>query len=315
MAHEESPFFEDCGIRIRSDNHEDLLKLKRNEIIKVFNQSGLVFLSGFASSMEKFKRFSDRFGSDFSNYAGGSHGRAKVKGYEDIAEASNFAINRPAVGGSSIPAHSEMTYLDNFPKIVWFTCSRPAVAGGQTTIYDGIRVWEMLSPSTQSLFRKKRIKYTACYLESMWPEIFQDSTLEGVKAVCEKNGVGWKVGDFVSGGKVLYTNYSCWATKTHRFGDKPAFVNHILTSIWVEALGANFVRVRFEDSTRIPHDVAVELFETTESIAQEVSWQVGDILMIDNTRFLHGRRGYFGRRHVHVRQCHRPIPEFHFAAR
>src|SRR5271170_5954887 len=100
MAHKASPLFEDCGTKVKSTNNEDLLKLDKKEIIKHFNRSGLVFLTGFSSNTEKFQQFSDLFGSDFSNYAGGSHGRVKVKGYEDIAEASNFAMGRPTVGGS-----------------------------------------------------------------------------------------------------------------------------------------------------------------------------------------------------------------------
>ena len=314
MAHKVSPFFEGCGTEVRGNGNADLLKLDKKEVIGHFNRSGLVFFTGFASNTEKFKRFSDLFGSDFGNYAGGSHGRAKVKGYQDIAETHSYAFGGPPVGGDCIPAHAEMTYLENYPKIVWFACARPPIAAGETTIYDGIEFWDMLSSSTRKLFSKKRIKYTAFYPQPKWPEIFQASTIEGVKAVCQKNGVGFKVGDFVSGGKVLYTSYSCWAARKHRFG-KTAFLNHILTSLWVESLGASFVRVRFEDSTRIPHEVAIELFETSESIAHEIAWQAGDIAMIDNTRFLHGRRGFFGRRNVHIRQCHEPIAEFQFPAR
>jgi len=45
--------------------------------------------------------------------------------------------------------------------LLWFWCERPAAEGGATTICDGVRLWEALSPQTQRLFQRERVAYGA----------------------------------------------------------------------------------------------------------------------------------------------------------
>ena len=52
-----------------------------------------------------------------------------------------------------------------------------------------------------------------------------------------------------------------------------------------------------------------ELNEIAERITIEISWQKGDILMIDNTRIMHGRRAFYDdQRDIYTRLCFPAFP-------
>jgi alpha-ketoglutarate-dependent taurine dioxygenase len=49
-------------------------------------------------------------------------------------------------------------------------------------------------------------------------------------------------------------------------------------------------RLTFADGSILPEAVWDELAWLTERLTVEVAWRAGDVLMLDNTRILHGRR-------------------------
>jgi alpha-ketoglutarate-dependent taurine dioxygenase len=62
--------------------------------------------------------------------------------------------------------------------------------------------------------------------------------------------------------------------------------------------------VFFDDDSEITDDIVAELNEVAERITTEISWQTGDILMVDNTRIRHGRRAFSDtQRDIYVRLC------------
>lgn len=68
--------------------------------------------------------------------------------------------------------------------------------------------------------------------------------------------------------------------------------------------------IKFEDDSEISDEVMSELNEIAEKITTEISWRKGDILMIDNTRVLHGRRAFADdQRDIYIRLC---SPAFSF---
>ncbi len=68
--------------------------------------------------------------------------------------------------------------------------------------------------------------------------------------------------------------------------------------------------IKFEDDADIPEEVMSEINEIAQKITTEIAWQQGDILMIDNTRVLHGRRAFSDeKREIYIRLC---APAFSF---
>ncbi|MDJ0688013.1 MAG: TauD/TfdA family dioxygenase [Xenococcaceae cyanobacterium MO_188.B32] len=62
--------------------------------------------------------------------------------------------------------------------------------------------------------------------------------------------------------------------------------------------------VSFEDGSEIDDEIMSELNEIAEKITAEISWKKGDILMVDNTRIMHGRRAFLDeKRDIYIRLC------------
>ena len=66
------------------------------------------------------------------------------------------------------------------------------------------------------------------------------------------------------------------------FGDLPKFL--------VAYLRAKPQRVIFKDGSLIPGPVVDEINTVMDRLTETILWQSGDMMMIDNLRFLHGRR-------------------------
>ncbi len=48
--------------------------------------------------------------------------------------------------------------------------------------------------------------------------------------------------------------------------------------------------IEFDDGAQLPQWLIDECAEVTERVTEEVRWQDGDVVLIDNTRVMHGRR-------------------------
>jgi alpha-ketoglutarate-dependent taurine dioxygenase len=67
---------------------------------------------------------------------------------------------------------------------------------------------------------------------------------------------------------------------------------------------------KFDDNSKIPDELIKELNRIAERITTNIDWQKGDILMIDNTRIMHGRRAFTDEtREIYIRLC---SPNFQF---
>lgn len=48
--------------------------------------------------------------------------------------------------------------------------------------------------------------------------------------------------------------------------------------------------VRFSNGEKIPDDIILTIEQIANTLSVPITWQKGDIAIIDNTRILHGRR-------------------------
>jgi len=71
------------------------------------------------------------------------------------------------------------------------------------------------------------------------------------------------------------------------FGKQLAFGNFLLFSRYGLK---NRYQPCFVDGTIVPDKVVAEVKRVSDALTVPVRWQPGDLLMLDNTRFLHGRK-------------------------
>jgi alpha-ketoglutarate-dependent taurine dioxygenase len=277
-----------------------IFDLDRDEVILLFKSSSLLLFRNFDVDTDKFKAFTELFSTSFMTYVGGAYNRDMIKGDKTLLSVTGHKLT------FAVPPHGEMYYKKNKPQLLWFYCAAPALKDGETTVGDGIQIYEELSPSTKDLFRTKRLKYIRNYPKEVWQEIYQTDDLTLVEKVCKEEDISLKIDQATH---TITTKYICSALIQSRRENHPVFINNILPVVEQELQGKEASLVRFEDNSKIPDAVINELKEVTNRLMKPIQWQAGDILMIDNTRLLHGRRSFSdNQRDIYVRLCNAAFP-------
>ncbi len=206
-----------------------------------------------------------------------------------------FAKNVQLVdsGTDKIGLHCENGNTPVLPHLVWFYCAKAALSGSQTTICDGQRVWERLSEPTKSIFLQKRIMYKRSISEDLWTKYIRHhfSNFHSDQVITETilknlfanmNGVDMAL----DGDRNLLFSYKVPAVNPTRFSPVLSFANSLLGPSYNYEKPA----ISFEDGTMISSHLLEEFQEVSENLTVNVDWQDGDVIIIDNTRMMHGRR-------------------------
>lgn len=276
-------FANGLGVTFQAGGISDLGQLPRQDVIDAFLRTGLVFFEGFEVDQERFRAFTRRFAETFvteynpleRHYLG--DGTLSVQYYEE-----------------GIPLHGEMAYLPRIsaelgpPDILWFFCEKPARTDGETLVCDGARVAEALSPATRALLDRKRLKYRLVTSPAVW-QAAAGTTDPAVVRMKLQHVPGVVHIEFDPDGTMRW-DYATPAIKPARFTRTPSFVNSIVC-----------IRPPLEDDSAIPDEVVHDIEDVTNRLTVPVAWKGGELLMIDNTRFLHGRRSNDDQRRVYVR--------------
>jgi hypothetical protein len=85
----------------------------------------------------------------------------------------------------------------------------------------------------------------------------------------------------------LSIEYVCSAVVKSKYGHQDAFANSLINLY--ASTGEN---VKFADGSLIPEPVISEIKEVTARLTEAVQWQSGDLVMVDNSRFMHGCRAF-----------------------
>ena len=105
--------------------------------------------------------------------------------------------------------------------------------------------------------------------------------------------------------KSILIAYICPLVIPSRCGKYQVFINSLLPTMQL-----NPDILKFNDDSEIPAELMEELNEIAERITTNINWKKGDILMIDNTRIMHGRRAFTDKkREIYIRLC---FPNFQF---
>ncbi|MEH1846043.1 MAG: TauD/TfdA family dioxygenase [Nostoc sp.] len=287
------PISDGIGQEIINLDNVSILELDKEKIISLFKHYGILLFRGFDVETDIFKEFTNLLSTDFINYAGGAFSRRVINGDETLLSVNDFK--------SEIKLHGEMYYQQNIPLMLWFFCANPPLEDGETTVCDGRQFFNEISSSTKELFSKKKLKFAVQISKEDWQKKYQTNNLNTLEEMCQKNNTHLTVNDDQS----IMLKYISSAIIPSRCGKYQVFINSLLPT---KQLSSKILK--FEDDSEIPEEVVSELNEIAEKITTEISWQKGDILMIDNTRILHGRRAFADdQRDIYIRLC---SPAFSF---
>jgi alpha-ketoglutarate-dependent taurine dioxygenase len=284
------PISGDVGVIVRGFCQESIFDVDRDQVVELFKATGAILFRDFDLDIEGFNKVSSLFSTEFMTYRGGSYVRRKVnEGKDETLLSTSHEFGRGTQETFALPLHGEMYYIENRPMVLWFYCVTPAASDGETTICDGSLIYSALRPSTRALFHAKRLKYSRRYPDGEWQKIYDTGDITDVESFCCANGL--RV-EFDGATKTIRTEYVYPAVITSAWGNRSVYINNMLPVLWQESIGRDASIVRFEDGTKVADDVVKELVAIQQRLMIPISWQKQDLVMLDNTRFLHGRRAF-----------------------
>lgn len=281
--------FEDFGVIVSPDPGTGavLPAEERKQVMELFREHGAVLFRHFAADEHDFVSFSSVFTSRFFSH--GADRRKKIDEEGTVATA--------VLGERELSLHCELAYVPLGPEVVWFHCKTPPIQDGQTTLCDGVQFYERLSKQTRTLLERKKLKYRHNWGKNLWTGFLGVDNPEDAKRIIQTyDGVQLRE----SSNEQLCYDYVSSALKITRFSAEIAFLNS-LEILFYDSSYNSPIGVVMDDDSAVPQEILLDIRETGKKVVRDLTWEKGDVLMFDNNRLMHGRRGFTGERTLHTR--------------
>lgn len=264
-----------------------LAALDSGQILELLDASGVVLLRGFDFDMDEFEAFTHRFCDRFHEVGTRVKLRRPGDGYSSEVFRENFTLL----------AHSEGHYRPwpPPPELCFFGCLVPPSAeGGETTLVDGVQFAERMPGHLRARFESTGVSYEAHWDAERWRAEFQVADARELDRLLRSfAGVRYSID-----AEELHMLYRTEALQPARSG-AVAFANGLLAHLprithpryrdaRVYARPSN--RVYFGDGEELGDDEVNRLIDVHDSLVHPHRWRSHDLLLVDNTRFMHGRR-------------------------
>jgi len=263
-----SDLFLDGGISIELDDYENPKAI--NLVKENFKKYGIVVLENFKIKPENLINYTNHFTLKYSNDA---QRRIERFGKKNIKSVD--------VGNHQIPLHSESSFTPACPEIMWFYCVESNSKNGTpTTICDGIKVWEKIPLEFKKKFLSEPIIYK---VEAEIPKSKSKSN-QVREWYIESIGVKDPMINF-SEGKLSFF-FKKYAVNNVKQINKMSFCNHILSIYDEKQILDSYI----DSDKEFPKKIYKLIEDLTEKYTYEFKWKKNQLLIIDNLRFMHGRR-------------------------
>lgn len=251
----------------------ELASLEEQSIIDIYKEHGAILFRGFTLDLERFSEFAARFCSGFVTN--------KSVGREMLSQDGR--VQTVNLGHGHFPLHPEMARVPWQPDIAWFACHQPARIRGETNLCDGIAAARAFSPELYSHLKSNSLEHREPVSDDWCRQYLQipEITDEVLRAQSDEAFVHFSRED-----GQIYQTYVRPMLHKPMFSDSLAY-----GSFLVFARQQFMVRdfPTYLGGSEVPDSVVQEIATVTNAQAVSHQWQAGDLLMVDNTRFMHGR--------------------------
>ncbi len=211
------------------------------------------------------------------------------------ADATTSTVNK---GMDSIPLHREGSYAPGCPDMLLLYCVRPASAGGETTLCDGVALVESLSAPVRDFVENSVLKWSWTVSPKRWMATLGVTSKEAAEtrlSQVRRSLPSWEKLDTEFDGDVMHGVFQTLCVIPTRWGRRKSFCNSLLIYHYrsvSEYYPKNIYTPALGDGSPFPTDVLAEIAEQAGALTHRVRWHEGDMLLIDNSRFMHGRTAF-----------------------
>jgi hypothetical protein len=283
----------------------DWAKKNKNNINEVIQENGAVLIRGLNVSGSKVfsELLKEFFSSELISYTYRSTPRTCFKG--NIYTATEYPSTE------FIDQHNENSYSKTWPNRIGFFCMIPAQEGGETPIADSRKIYRKIPVWIRDKFERKGLTYIRNYsdVDLPWEEVFQTTDRQQVEVYCKENNIDF---EWLSSGnlRTKQTNSASiehpktcekvWFNQAHIFHISnlgPEVARSMKNSFGIDQLPRH---VLYGDGTEIDEDDLNVIRVIYRECQIKFHWKSGDVLLLDNLLFTHGREPFKGIRKVLV---------------
>jgi hypothetical protein len=249
-------------------------QLDTGHLRTAIERSGAVLLRGFATTIDCFAALGEALCQ--TSVANESPNRETFDQH-----ASVQSVN---LGNQSFPLHPELAREPWRPDLAMFGCFVPPSAGGQTNVCDGIAIVENLPDDLRRTLAEREL----AYIRPASPELLRfwlntDTPSDKILAHPPEACPYW----FRRAQDRVIRGFNRPVFEPALFDERPAFGNFLL-------FARDLLRLRhvpmLDDGTEFPDEWLDIIRSTARKLTYAHKWQAGDVLLLDNSRFMHGRR-------------------------
>lgn len=215
----------------------------------------------------------------------------------------------------NLAPHGELSFASKWPLTIFFSCVRPSTTGGQSPIADMRSVLTSLDPEARHAFEEHGVLYVRNYgaetrsEDVSWMQAFETTDPTEVESFCTASDIQM---EWLPGMR-LRTMKTTPSVRVHpRTGERVWFNQaHLFHSSTIERRIRRGLLARygsrglprnsfFGEGSQIPSWMIEEVQRAIDVHTVMFDWRAGDLLVLDNMIYAHGRRPFEGERRVLV---------------
>lgn len=273
-------------------------------IKKYLSRNGCLLFRGFdVLSEDMFKEIVESFGdSPLLEYQFRSTPRTELK--------NRVYTSTEYPNSQYIPLHNELSYTSKRPNYLYFSCFKKAEVRGNTPLADSRKVLASIPSDIVDEFQGRGVRYKRTYGVFDLPveEVFGTNSKSQISDICTEFDIQYKWD-----GGVLKTWQDLPAVVKHRETGERIWFNQahlfhvyskgeLIAQELIDEFGYDDLprHACFADGKEIPNEYLNIICSAYKENMIEFDWEEGDLLILDNFVFAHGRTPFEGERKVVV---------------
>jgi Taurine catabolism dioxygenase TauD, TfdA family len=260
-------------VQIDATGPTTLLDIDPAEITALIKAHGAILVRGTGADVDQFRQFARHYcpTSVFNE----SPGRSAIDDAHNIHSVDG--------GTKAFSLHPELAREPWKPDAAFFACFSPPGVGGETTICDGVALVRQMPEVVRRGLEGRRL----FYVKPVWPELLEfwlgtreptDAQLASPPTACPY--------EFRRLDGQIARIFSRPALHKPLFTDDVAFGNFLL---FARFNNGNPGFPVLDDGQPVPESWLQAIKNTGDRLSCSIDWHAGDVLMLDNSRFMHGR--------------------------